>query len=68
MLPESEVRKMYDNVDRWCKEIEEETAGLFDKVSDMVSAEWALDRKRRLTNDYNIWINVRSRLASILEI
>ena len=68
MLPESEVRKMYDNVDRYSKEIEKETAGLFDKVSDMVSAEWALDRKRRLTNDYNIWINVRSRLASILEI
>ncbi len=67
MLPESEVRKMYDNVDRRCKEIEKEQAGLLDKVSDMVSAEWALDRRRRLTEDYNIWINVRSRLASILE-
>lgn len=68
MLSESEVRKIYDQVDNRCKEIEKERDELFSKVTDMVTAEWAITVQRRLTEDYTVWINVRHQLARILEI
>ena len=68
MLSETEVRKIYEQVDNLCKENRKEADGLFSKVSDMVTAEWAVDRRRRLTEDYNIWNNVKHQLAKILEI
>lgn len=68
MLSEAEVRKIYNQVDNRCKEIEKERDELFSKVTDMITAEWAVDKQRRLTKDYSIWINVRHQLARILEI
>ena len=67
MLSEAEVRKIYDQVDNRCNEIEKERHELFSKVTDMVTAEWALNRQRILTKDYNIWNNVRNQLARVLE-
>ena len=68
MLSEAEVRKIYFQVDNRCKEIEKERDELFSKVTDMVTAEWALNRQRILTEDYTTWNNVRHQLARILEI
>lgn len=68
MLSEEKVREIYDIVDNLCKEKQEEMDGLFSKVSDMVTAEWAVDRQRRLNQDYNVWNNVRHQLARVLEI
>lgn len=68
MLSENEVRKIYEQVNNYCKENRKECNGLFDKVTDMVSAEWALNRQKILTTDYNIWNNVRYQLAKVLEI
>ncbi len=68
MLSEAEVRKIYEQVDNRCKEIKKEHDELFSKVTDMVTAEWAVDRQRRLTENYTIWINVRHQLARVLEI
>ena len=67
MLSEAEVRKIYDQADNLCKKIEKERDELFSKVTDMVTAEWALNRQRILTNDYNTWNNVRHQLARVLE-
>lgn len=68
MLSEEKVREIYDNVDRICKENRAESDSLFSHVKDMVTAEWAVDRQKELTEDYNIWNNVRRQLARVLEI
>ena len=68
MLSEEKVKEIYDYVDALCKEKQKERDGLFNKVTDMVTAEWALSRQKILTNDYNIWNNVRIQLARVLEI
>lgn len=68
MLSEEKVREIYDNVDRICKEKEAESDRLFSHVKDMVTAEWAVNRQKKLTEDYNIWNNVRRQLARVLEI
>lgn len=68
MLSENEVRKIYEQVNNYCKENRKECNELFDKVNDMISAEWALNRQKILTTDYNIWNNVRYQLAKVLEI
>lgn len=68
MLSEKEVRGIYNCVDTLCKQKQKERDELFGKVTDMVTAEWALNRQKILTNDYNIWNNVRIQLARVLEI
>ena len=68
MLSEEKVRAIYDQVNNILKEIEEEENGLYGKISDMVTAEWAVDRQRQLNKDYNGWINVKAQLERVLEI
>lgn len=67
MLSEEKVREMYAHADHRCKELEEAQNELFSQITDIISAEWAVDQHRKLTRGYDIWNNVRTTLKTILD-